>query len=106
MLRIFIYSLIALGSLCLAMLITGKAHAASVPDRCHDMAAMYRLTYQMRDLGLSDERLITHTRIYGGFSDFERYQAVIRVKQAGDLGYLSGDALYKHIYLECAGVRK
>lgn len=67
------------------------AHAA---DLCHDRAALYQLAHALRSL--PDRVALAQL----GSSDEARV-ALDRVRPAGDLGFLSAGALYRHVYLEC-----
>lgn len=85
----------------IALLLIAASVPASANERCHNMAAMYLMAFQMRTLSTSDESLIDFTRVYVGFSDHERQRAVDRVRPTGDLGMLSANTIYRHVYLEC-----
>lgn len=74
---------------------------AAPADRCHDKAAMYQLTFSLRDSGMTDKHILTQTWFFSGFSDSERQQAVYRVKREGELGFMSAKALYQHVLRDC-----
>lgn len=100
----FLAATIGTAALAISLLagLTAPAHAA---ERCHDLAAMYQMTYSLRDAGLTDAQTMTHTRLYQGFTDAERMQAIYRVRREGELGYMTSKSVYRHVYLDCRGVQ-